>query len=145
MSRAKSHLYLKDVFGQVRLTESESIQHHRSGELLFRFYRRSDIDLAAINGLIFAVNGPSQTAVRVFTFDDLKAGEDAFHFPNAGGIKDKAYYISSGTKTILLTDIQNATSITPSGGENLLENLTVGTITGGTAILTFALKEGMAG
>jgi glucuronoarabinoxylan endo-1,4-beta-xylanase len=142
---AEIAVYLKDVFGQSALRKVRVYNTTGPVNYCFDFTGEPDIDLTAINGLIFAVNGPSQTAVRDFTFDDLKAGEDAFHFPNAGGIKDKAYYISSGNKTILLTDIQNASSILPSGGESLVENLTAGSITGGTASLNFTLKEGVTG
>ena len=142
---AEIAVYLKDVFGQSALRNVRVYNTTDPVNYCFDYTGVTGIDLAAINGLIFAVNGPSQTAVRVFTFDDLKAGEYASHFPNAGGIKDKAYYINSGNKTILLTDIQNALSITPSGGESLLENLTVGAITGGTATLSFALIEGATG
>jgi glucuronoarabinoxylan endo-1,4-beta-xylanase len=139
------YVYLQDVFGESEIRKARVYHTSHAVNYCFDYSGTTRVDLTAVNTLIFAINGPSQTCTATFTFDDLKAGTEAVSFPNIGGVSDKSYFVSSGNKTILLTDIENAGTITPSSGGLLLKNLAAGTITDGVAPLSFTLKDGATG
>jgi len=111
----------------------------------FDFTGATDINLSAITKMIFAVNGEALTFDGNLFIDDLKVGMLAERKANFAAINNQTYYVNSGQKSILVKDITNTTALNVSGGEPLVENLKVTTITDGKATITFNLKKDAIG
>lgn len=105
----------------------------------------ANVDLTKIKALYVAVNGQALSFEGDLLIDDLKVGSEATALANIGGVDRRVYYANSGSKTIKLTDILNASAIEVKSEGKVIENVAVSSIATGSANLTFDVKDNIAG
>ncbi len=104
------------------------------------------IDLSKISEIVICANGTATSFEGTFYIDDIKVGNGAEKYAYIAQIPDYSYYKnSSGTRQIIIPDVKNATSITYTGGESLIENVTIDEITEGYSKFKFTLTNDAEG
>ncbi len=103
------------------------------------------VDLTEIKYIVFGFNGTAVNFDATVWLDDLKVGTDALKIANLSGTTAKELYEGTKNNKILITDIENATHLSVSGADNLIENVSVSGIYDKTATVVFDCKENVSG
>ena len=104
----------------------------------------SGFDMTAITAMIFTPNGNAKSLSGNLWLDDLKVGSTATRFANARSVPDLHYYTGATNLSFLVTDIENATSLTLSAS-SLLTNVILAPVSSGQSLLSFNCRPGAAG
>ena len=133
----------KNMLKQAKVYETDGFVNYMFD---FSDYVSHGVDATRITNLIFTPNGASRglTAENIF-FDDLKLGYEATRFASIGGVKAQSFFENSEQQKIQILDISNATEITLSGGDRLLENIVASDINNGLADITFDCQPNKTG
>ncbi len=108
-------------------------------------YSKPEVDFTKINTIFFAINGNNLTWNGEAWFDEIALGHYAKKVGNLSPVDNKAYYINTGTKEILLTDIENVDGFSVTGGESLIENVAFSSISNGQCTMSFDLQTDASG
>jgi O-glycosyl hydrolase len=88
------------------------------------------VDLTNITGIHFVSNGTALNLTGTYNIDEIRMGDQAIRKAYVGQIPSQSFYRNAvGKQKILVPEIKNAASIELSGGEELIENVTVEEIT----------------
>ncbi len=133
------HIYLVDVNGKYTLTDTRV---HETSEFVNLFFDmtldpQDEFDITQVESMIFTFNGASVSLKGTAWFDDLKVGDPALKLASIGGIFDQIVPKNSTENTILVTDIKNASSISLTGGESLITNVSISPIENSMATITY--------
>jgi O-glycosyl hydrolase len=113
----------KNEYRQVRLFKGNDFL-----DVTFDFSGASGtiIDLTRIEKIIFTVNGTAMTCSGKIIIDEIRAGSVSQKKAYIGQIPDQhVYKNTSGNKSILVPEIMNASSLSLSGGDRLIRQVTV--------------------
>ncbi len=134
------HLYLKsgnrNVLRTVRVYPSDEWV-----EYFIDFSDYGNLDITAVDQLIVAANGTSIGWDGTFMFDDLRLGDQVTKMANLTGVADQAYGAAQMNNIIRVKDVQNAHSVTFTGGSTVIENISVSPIINGLVTITFDTKD----
>jgi glucuronoarabinoxylan endo-1,4-beta-xylanase len=139
------HVYLTDAEENTTMRAVRIMQSDKYVTASFDFSGTEDIKLDQVTGLIFAFNGYALSFDGDVWFDNLLIGSPAVRMAYMGAVPDQSFYINSGSHTIPLTDILNASGITVDADDDVIENIVVSTISGGLATLGFDMITDSAG
>ncbi len=131
------HVYLMDAEENTAMQQIRVMQSDKFVTASFDFSGTEEIKLDQVTGLIFAFNGYALGFDGDVWFDNLLIGSTAAKMAYMGAVPDQSFYINSGSHTIQLTDILNASGITLGANGDVIENLVVSGISGGLATLGF--------
>jgi glucuronoarabinoxylan endo-1,4-beta-xylanase len=112
---------------------------------MFDYATETRVDLEHVREVRFAVNPLALTFDGNIRLDNLRIGSDAVKSAYLANPGDKTYYMNSGNKSILITDIANASEINFTTGSGLIENASVSDIVNGTATLDFDIMDNSTG
>ena len=131
------HVYLMDAEENTAMKQVRVMQSDKFVTASFDFSGTGNIKLDQVTDLIFAFNGYALTFDGDIWFDNLLIGSVAAKMAYMGAVPDQSIYLNSGSHSIPLTDIMNASGITAAADGNVIENPMVSAISGGLATLSF--------
>ncbi len=142
----KFHLYLFNSSNENEIVAKRVPAADGMTNICFDFSSASSAVLSDVTAMIFAVNGAATSYSGDFYVDDLMIGTDASQFANIGGIPDQAYFLNTATKTITITDLENADNISVSQTGSLIQSISTTAIqSNNTAELSFDLVTDATG
>lgn len=137
---------------------TRAVRVHASEHFVEYFIDFSSIPADAknkINAIQLTVNGNSNGYDTTFWIDDIRAGVAATKKAGLGAIRAQVNSLSAKQRTIRVGDLQNATSVTATGANSLIENVQVSGLTNYTipginnsyafATITYDCKTGATG
>ncbi len=89
----------------------------------FDFADSGNVFLGEVRMIEFGVNEDATGFNGILWMDDIKFGTDAARFASLAGINKQTYYIDSKGNSMLITDVENAVSLSTAGAESLIENI----------------------
>ncbi len=131
------HVYLMDAEENTTMQQVRVMQSENFVTATFDFTGTDEIMLDQVTDLIFAFNGYALDFDGSVWFDNLLIGTVAAKMAYMGAVPDQSFYINSGSHTIQLTDILNASGISVNAGGTVIENPVVSGISDGLATLDF--------
>jgi len=131
------HVYLVDAEENTTMQQVRVMQSDKFVTASFDFSGAEDIKIDQVTGLIFAFNGYALGFDGDVWFDNLLIGSSASKMAYMGAVSDQSFYLNSGSHTIQLTDIQNASGVTVDADGIVIENPVVSAISDGLATLGF--------
>jgi len=90
----------------------------------FDFTGTSNVNLANVTKMYFAVNGTALTYVGNLWFDELKVGTDAQKLPNFSGVPNQTVYQNSKKNIIYIQGIDNVQNLSFASTPTLINNIT---------------------
>jgi O-glycosyl hydrolase len=131
------HVYLKDAEENTAIQQIRVLQSDKFVTATFDFSGTAGVKLDQVTDLIFAFNGYALGFDGDVWFDNLLIGSAAAKMAYMGAVPDQFFYINSGSHSIQLTDIMNASGITVNAVGTIIENPVVSGISDGLATLDF--------
>lgn len=137
----------------LRDSSNNTVLHERifatdaMGDYCFDFTGSTgNVDLGAVDMLIFAVNGAALTLETTVWLDEVRVGDQATRFPNFEPVRDLHLYAGTQGFSTMIRDISGASAIQATTQSDLINNLAVSPISNGVATLSFDLanQAGMA-
>jgi len=136
---------LVDINNKISSREIRVMKARDFIRAMFDYTNETRIDLGHVKEVRFAVNPLALTFDGNIWMDNLRIGSDAVKSAYLANPGDKAYYMSTGSKSILITDIANASVINFASGSGLISNASVSDIVNGTATLDFDIIDDATG
>lgn len=137
---------------------TQPVRVHASEHFVEYFIDFSSIPADAknkITGMQLTVNGNSNGYRTTFWLDDLRAGVAANKVAGIGAIREQVNPVNAKQRTIRVGDLRNATAVTVTGADSLVENLTISNLTTYTvpivnvtysvATITYDCRDGVTG
>ena len=131
------HVYLMDAEENTTMQQVRVMQSDKFVTASFDFSGTDAIKLDQVTDLIFAFNGYALSFDGDVWFDNLLIGSVAANMAYMAAVPDQSFYINSGSHSIPLTDLMNASGITADADGKVIENLVVSAISDGLATLGF--------
>ncbi len=141
--------YLVDVTGENITVTNTIMPSDTLTNVFFDFtgITKTDFALDSIQKFYFVV-GAHFPADNIIWLENLKAGSDASKLANIGGINDKVYYQNSGKHQIDVTQLDNVSSLSYTGGGSLVQDISFSSISSsedGFSTMTLTLNDGVTG
>jgi glucuronoarabinoxylan endo-1,4-beta-xylanase len=136
--------YIKDGNG-VNANISKRVPPSENYTTLAFDFTGKTIALNNITDVFFAINGENLTWNGEAWIEEVHVGYYAQKYCNIGAVKNKEYHVSAGAKSILLTDLENVATLTHTGGNSLIQNVSFTVISNNMATMSFDLIEDATG
>jgi glucuronoarabinoxylan endo-1,4-beta-xylanase len=133
------HLYI--VSGSTNVLRTVRI--YPSDEWVSYFIDYTDYEnfnIADVTKILVAANGTSIGWEGSFMMDDLALGDQVVKSANLTGISDQHFGAGKKKNVIRIKDVTNSTGISVSGGESLVENISVSPVIKGVVTVRFDTK-----
>ncbi|MDX2108742.1 MAG: putative Ig domain-containing protein [Verrucomicrobiota bacterium] len=135
---------------------TKNVRIHPSENFVEYFFDFSGVpaaDRAKINGIQLTPNGNSSAFRGTLYIDDIKIGTAANKAANMGALRNQIVPADAKAQKILVLDLVNATGLTVTGAENLIENIQISALSNYSvgadaykiATITYDCKAGATG
>jgi len=141
----KINAYIGDGTKTVNIQKRVKFGDSTYTELFFDFSGMTTANHAAINQILFAINGDALTWKGTTYIDQIKLGGNVKKSANICAIPDQEYAKNAIQRKIIITDIENANSLSISGGEALIQNIAFTAISAKNSTLTFDIIPNVTG
>ena len=101
--------------------------------------------LNAVTTILFGVNGEALSWGGTFYMDDVMLGNAATKYAGVSSVADQVFYQGTTNCKIFLRGISNASSLSLTGADAYIQNISFDPITNGTTWLKFDCKAGVSG
>ncbi len=113
--------------------------------LSYDFSDAENVDLSAVTGMIFTVNGAANSWSGTIRFDELRVGARAEKLAVLEGVPNEVRYRDTGPHSVLLTGLDGVADVEVSGAEALIRQGEVSSPQDGRATLTYECVPGATG
>jgi len=103
------------------------------------------VDLSKIEKIYFDVNRLGFAVNATVFIDELSLGDQAANLPTMDAVADKSYYKNDGTKSILLTNVKYAASLSATTTGRVTSEVTTEPVTDGQSKLNFNIRPDTSG
>ncbi|MFO8007260.1 MAG: hypothetical protein R6V05_05935 [Candidatus Brocadiia bacterium] len=105
--------------------------------LSYDFSGAERVDLSAVTGMIFTVNGAANSWSGTVQFDELRVGDRAEKLAVIEVVPNEIRYRDTGPHTVRLTGLEGVAEVEVSGAEGLIRNAGVSELRGSQATLSY--------
>jgi len=137
--------YISDGTNNQNIAERVFYSDSTYTELFFDFTGKTPINMAKITQILFAVNGGALTWNGTAWLDEVSVGANVIKAANICALPNIDCAQNATQQKVLLSGIENANSLTVSGGSTLIQNTSFTPISNKFSALTFDIKPGAIG
>lgn len=140
----KLNAYIGDGKKSVNIQKRVMYADSAYTELFFDF-TGLNVNLDSITTAFFAINGDALTWKGNAWIDQLDMGGIVAKSANICALRDLFCAPGTTNRKVIITDIENATSLSLTGGNSLIENVSISPISNKLSTLNFDIRSGITG
>lgn len=141
----KINAYIGDGVKSVNIQKRVMYGDSTYTELFFDFTGMTTANLGAINQVFFALNGDALTWTGTALIDQIDLSGNVIKTANICALPNISCAKDAAQRKVFITDIENASSLSLSGGSSLIQNASFTPIANKMSTLSFDIKPGVTG